>query len=212
MRIAIADPALIDNTGHYLNYALSLTNEFRSREHSVRLFGHLHSDDAMTRNFGVKPTFSLGYYPSELTGIKSIYPDNIPPWLKASYSLIRGCIPRRTWRRRLRSNLDEKILLSQMVSDFRLLDSTMQFTHNDLLLLNSVNAIGALGLLRWLSELRHNRRPIAILILHYVAQREASDSSSAIGRWQRFFAETGAVLSERQILSCCGYNGPCSRL
>jgi glycosyltransferase involved in cell wall biosynthesis len=200
LRIAIADPALIDNTGHCLNYAVSLTNEFQSREHFVRLFGHLDSNDALKRNFGVEPAFSLGYYHSEFTGMSSIYPDSLPPWLNASYSLIRGCIPRRTWRRRLRSNLDGKILLRRMVSDFRLLDSMMQFTHDDLLLLNTMNAIGALGLVRWLRELPHDRRPIAILILHYVAQREARDSSDAIGRWERFFVETRAAGLERQIL------------
>ena len=101
---------------------LSLANEFRSREHFVRLFGHLNSTDALKRNFGVEPAFSLGYYHSESTGISSIYPDIPPPWLKASYSLIRGCIPRRTWRRRLRSNLNMEILLRRTVSDFRLLD------------------------------------------------------------------------------------------
>ncbi len=76
----------------------------------------------------------------------------------------------------------------------------MQFTRNDLLLLNTMIATSALGFLRWLRELPPDRRPIAILILHYVAQREASDSSSAIGRWERFFAETRAAGLERQIL------------
>jgi hypothetical protein len=200
LRVAIADPALIDNTGHCLNYALSLANEFRSRQHFVRLFGHLNSTDALKRNFGVEPAFSLGYYHSESTGISSIYPESPPAWLKSSYSLIRGCIPRRTWRRRLRSNLNMEILLRQTARDFRLLDSMMQFTRNDLLLLNTMIATGALGLVRWLRELPHDRRPITILILHYVAQREAADSSSAIGRWERFFAETRAAGLERHIL------------
>jgi hypothetical protein len=200
LRIAIADPALIDNTGHYLNYARSLKDELQSCGHSVRLFGHLDSNDALKRDFGVEPAFSLGYYPSELTGINSIYPDSLPPWLTAGYSLIKRCAPRRPWRRRLRSALNGKILVRRMFDDFRSLHSMMQFTHNDLMLLNSMNAIGALGLARWLRELPHDRRPIAILILHYAAQREVHDSSSAIGRWRKFFAETRAGQLERQIL------------
>ena len=87
-----------------------------------------------------------------------------------------------------------------MVHDFRLLDALMHFTRDDLLLLNSMNAIGALGLARWSGELPHARRPVTILILHYAAQREASESSSAIGRWRSFFAETRATLTEKQIL------------
>ena len=191
---------MVDNTGHCLNYALSLANEFRSRQHFVRLFGRLNSTDVLKQKFGVEPAFSLGYYHSKSTGLSSIYPESPPRWLKASYSLIRGCIPRRTWRRRLRSNLNMEILFRQTARDFRLLNSMMQFTHNDLLLLNTMIATSALGFLRWLRELPPDRRPIAILILHYVAQREASDSSSAIGRWERFFAETRAAGLERQIL------------
>lgn len=87
-----------------------------------------------------------------------------------------------------------------MIADFSLLNSKMQFTNQDLLILNSMNAIGARGLARWLGKLRPDRRPVAILILHYVAQREASDSSSAIGRWRKFFAQTRAAGLERRIL------------
>jgi hypothetical protein len=200
LRIAIVDPALVDNTGHYLNYALSLKDEFEARGHFVRLFGHLNTKADLKRDFIVEPVFRLGYYPTESTGIEVIYPHTLPRWLTARYSLIKRCIPHRPWRRRLRSALNGEILVRQMVHDFRLLDTLMRFTHNDLLLLNSMNAIGALGLARWLGRLQYARRPVTILILHYAAQREATDSSSAIVHWRSFFAETRALLSEKRIL------------
>jgi hypothetical protein len=200
MRIAIAAPALMDNTGHNLNYALSLTDEFRSRGHSVSLFGNLHLSATLRWKFGVEPIFSVGFYESDLTGVKLMHPDGRPFWLTAAYSLLNIIVPRRSWRRRLRSALNGTLLVRQTDRDFRSMHAMMQFTNQDLLLLNGVNAIFALGFTRWLSGLPHDRRPFTILIVQYAAQREAYDHSCAIGRWRTFFAERRAAKLESKIL------------
>ncbi len=200
MRLVIADPALIDNSGHYLNYALSLNDELRRRGHGVRLFGHRGVSAAVRRDFGVEPAFSIGFFESDLAGAKSIYPDGPPSWFGAACAAINVCTPRRRWRRRLRSALTGKILLRRTLDDFRSLHAKMQFTQQDVMLLNSANAIGARGLVHWLQEMPDERRPVVILVLHYAAQREAYNHSSAIERWRSFFAETRTARLESKTL------------
>lgn len=207
MRIVIADPALIDNSGHYLNYAVALKEELDRRGHETTVIGNLKVAPDLRAKHAILPGFSLGFYEMEVAGLRQLHPGGPSAGHKLVNSLINLSVPRRDWRRRLRAKVVRDILVRRTADDLRSIDSTMAFRHDDLVILNSVNALAAMGTARWLSGLPRARRPTVVLILHYAPIDDGAGHSSAQATWQGFFADSRAAGLSDHLRVCADSAG-----
>jgi glycosyltransferase involved in cell wall biosynthesis len=202
LRIIIADPALTDHTGHYLNYAMALKEEFARRGHDVALIGNQKVAPDLRAEHGILPGFSLGFYEAEATGIRQLHPSGASPCQKVVNSLINVFARRQRWRQRLRANVVRSILVRRTTKDLRSIDADMKFRGGDLVILNSVNALAAMGIARWLVGLPRGRRPTVVLILHFAPTSGPAGHSSAEAVWRRFFVYSRAAGISEQLRIC----------
>ena len=185
MRVILADQALADETGHYLNAALALREALVVRGHSVEILGNVRASATFCLAHRIRPLFFFGFVPFDDRAVE-LLPPKMTRRIRAARRLTKA-IPLRSWRHRTRAALFSKPVVDRVALDWADADMELRFTASDLVLINSADGRAAEGLLRWLVRIPVERRPQVTSILHYAPVMNAPSHASSQERWRRAF-------------------------
>lgn len=187
MRIILADPALLDEFGHYLNYALAVKTELEKRKIEVLILGNRRVSDDLKARLGILPAFYIDFAEHHLQALHKLPAPDAGQHLRLR-RLINKVIPLSSLRTWARNRLAFTATVQRIERDIETwLEKRLGCGRGDVILFNSIQCREALALARWLKRRPVSDRPQIVAVLHY---RPTEDSSNAASQslWRKAFA------------------------
>jgi len=173
----LADPSLVNSSGHCARYLLSIAQPLRERGDSVHILGNRHLRSSSTDLAGCEPAFTLRCEEAPF----------IPNADLSSPAGIKRLQQRRT---------------ELFCRDLDRIAETHNIGRSDVLLINSLRHWSLEAVIEWLETKGAGRAPTVVLILHFTPHPQPGVSDPASQAYRDAFQRIAASPLSSRILLC----------